>query len=230
MRKKILVLALLLLLGSVGGGLAWAMKYEPAFYRQPDPAPGDERKQSSTELFSKLTRIANHFVDGQGKWSYELSEQEIHSFFEEDFVRLGDAEALRKLGITRPRVRFDEDRIRVAFRYGTGFWSAVLSYDLRVWLAPKEVNVVVVEIVNRQIGGLPIASQTMLNELKELFRSKNMDVSWYRHDNHPVAVIRLPSNRSRHFAQLLALDVAPGRLTISGQCNEPGVHAMLEGE
>jgi hypothetical protein len=227
MRKRILsVIAALLILGGIGSALLAAIKHEPRFYRYASVEPGAERKERSKEFFKQFWQIANRFVDGQGKWSYTLHEEDINSYFEEDFVRLGDAEALRKLGIAEPRVSFQDDHIRIAFRYGNGFWSTVLSYELRIWLAPKDVNVVVVEILNRQVGGLPIASQTMLNELKELCRNKNLDVAWYRNDNNPVAVIRLPSNRARHFAQLLAIDVTLGQLTISGQCNEP-VHAML---
>jgi hypothetical protein len=229
MRRK--ALSLLLALGIVlviGGGLLLAVKHEPRFYAHATMAPGSERVERSKLCFKKLFALGNRFVDGQGKWSYEFSEEEFNSFFEEEFVRLGDAEALAKVGVTAPRLRFEKDRIRLAFRYGNGFWSTVLSYDLRVWLAPKDVNVLVVEFLNRQIGGLPIASQTMLNEIKELSRNRNLDVTWFRSDDHnPVAVIRLPSNRSRNFAQLLNIDVSPGHLTISGQCNDPNLQAML---
>jgi hypothetical protein len=225
MRRK--ALSLLLVLGILlvgGGGVLLAVKHEPRFYTHASAAPGPERLERSKKCFKQLFALGNQFVDGQGKWSYEFSEQDVNSFFEEDFVRLGDAEALAKIGVTEPRVRFEKDRIRLAFRYGSGFWSTVMSYDVRIWLAPKDVNVLVVEFLNRQIGGLPVASQTMLNEIKELCRNKNLDVSWYRSDdNNPVAVIRLPSNRARHFAQLLHIDVTPGNLTISGQCNEPGL-------
>jgi hypothetical protein len=226
MRKKIVSVVLaLLVLGGVGGGLLAAIKHEPRFYRRCNLEPGPERKDRSKEFFKQFMGVVNRFVDGQGKWSYTIHEEDLNSYFEEDFVRLGDADALRKLGIAAPRVNFEEDRIRIAFRYGSGFWSTVLSYDLRIWLAPKDVNVLVLEITSRQVGGLPIASQTMLNELKELCRTRNLDVTWYRSDNNPVAVIRLPSNRARHFAQLLDIDVTAGALTISGQCNDP-VQAM----
>ena len=227
-RRALSCLLALVIVAVIGGILLLTIKHEPRFYSLATIAPGAERLQRSKQCVKQLFALSSRFVDGQGKWSYEFSEEDINSFFEEDFVRLGDAEALAKIGITSPRIRFEDDRIRLGFRYGNGFWSTVLSYDIRIWLAPQDVNVLVVEFLNRQIGGLPIASQTMLNEIKELSRNKNLDVSWFRSDdNNPVAVIRLPSSRARHFAQLLAIDVTAGRLTIGGQCNEPGMHAML---
>ncbi len=229
MRRKALSLLLaLVIVAVVGGVLLLAVKHEPRFYSRATVAAGPERLERSKQCFKQMFALGSRFVDGQGKWSYEFSEVDINSFFEEEFVRLGDAEALAAVGVTAPRIRFEDNRIRLAFRYGSGFWSTVLSYDLRIWLAPKDVNVLVVEFLNRQVGGLPIASQTMLNEIKELSRNKNLDVNWFRSDDHnPVAVIRLPSNRARHFAQLLNIEVTPGHLTISGQCNEPGMQAML---
>jgi hypothetical protein len=229
MRKKLTALGLaVVLVAGLGGILLLAVKHEPYFYRSCRVEPGAQRKQLSVECLRKMLTIGARFDGDQGKWSYDFTQEECNSYFEEDFIRLKDAEALAKLGISEPRIRFDDDdRIRVAFRYGSGFWSTVLSYELRIWLAPLDANVICVEILNRQIGGLPFASQTMLNELKELCRNKNLDVNWYRSDNNPVAVIRLPGNRARHFAQLLAINVSSGRLEISGQCNDPGLQAML---
>ncbi len=229
MRKKATwsLLILLLLAGAAGAGLVLAVKHEPGFYESAAIAPSAERKERSTDFLKQFTKIANRFVDGQGKWSYTITQEEVNSYFEEDFVRLGDADALGKSGVVAPRIQFDDDHIRIAFRYGSGFWSTIVSYDLRVWLAPKDVNVLVIEILNRQIGGLPVASQTLLNELKELARRRNVDVTWYRNENNPIAVLRLPNSRSRHFAQVLGVEVTPGQLTIMGQCNEPGGQSML---
>jgi hypothetical protein len=115
--------------------------------------------------------------------------------------------------------------MRVAFRYGSGFWSTVLTYELRVWLVPTEVNTLAVEIVQRKAGGLPIAAQSLLSDFKELARAKNLDVTWYRQEGNPVAIIRLPTNRARPNAQLLRFDVVDGQLTIVGQSFEPTAQA-----
>ncbi|MFO0866816.1 MAG: hypothetical protein U0744_19620 [Gemmataceae bacterium] len=41
------------------------------------------------------------------------------------------------------------------FRYGSGFWSTVLSYDLKVWVSQKDTNVLVVEVLVGKSGRCP---------------------------------------------------------------------------
>jgi hypothetical protein len=225
MRKRpILMLSVtLLVLAGIGSALAAALKHEPGFYRRAAVDAGPERKVQSKEFQAKFVKLINRILDGKGKWSFAFDQEEINSFFEEDFVRLGEADALAKLGIQAPRVQLDDETVRIAFRYGSGFWSTVLTYELHVWLVPSEVNTLAVEIVQRKAGGLPIAAQSLLSDFKELARVKNLDVTWYRQEGNPVAIIRLPTNRTRPNAQLLRFDVADGQLTIVGESFEPTV-------
>ncbi len=228
MRKKpafMLTLAVLLLVLVAGGVLA-SLKHEPEFYRQCAVEPGPARQQQSKEFMSQVTKLGTRFFDvSNGKWSFTFTEEQINSFFQEGFTQLPDAEALAKLGIREPRVHMKNDTLRFAFRYGSGFWSTVLTYEVRLWLVPKEMNTLAVEILQRKAGGLPIAAQSLLNDFKELARNKNIDVTWYRHDGNPVAVLRFPGSRARPNAQLLHFEVINGQLTIDGQSFEPG--AML---
>ena len=228
MRKRpifTLFLTLLLLVG-IAGGVVAALKHEPGFYKRCAIEPGDARKQQSDLFFKQFTKLINRVIDGRGQWSFTFTEEQINSYFEEDFVRLHDAEALAKLGVHAPRVHFDKDTMRFAFRYGSGFWSTVLTYEVKICLVPKEVNTLAVEIRQRKAGGLPIAAQSLLNDFKELARNKNIDVSWYRHEGHPVALIRFPSSRNRPNAQLLGFQVVDGKLEIEGQSLEPQQQSM----
>src|SRR5262245_3712560 len=186
MRKKpvVMLLLTLLMLGIVAGGLLAALKHEPSSYRRSAKAPGPERQKDADEFMKQFAKLVNRVLDGRGKWSFAFSEDQINSYFEEDFVRLGDADALAKVGIHAPRVQLDQDSMRLAFRYGSGFWSTVLTYRVKVWLAPKEVNTLAVEIVQRKAGGVPIAAQSFLNDFKELARNKNIDMSWYRNEDN----------------------------------------------
>jgi hypothetical protein len=219
MRKKstlAVVISVAVLIG-LAGGLVAALKHEPGFYRRNAVAPGDARVQQSKDCFKQFLALFERISEGRGKWISTFTQDQINSYFEEDFVRLHDAEAVAKIGIHEPRVGFENDTMRIAFRYGSGYWSTVFTYEVRVWLVPNEVNTLAVEILQRKAGGVPIAAQSLLNDLKELARNKNLDVSWYRHDSNPVAVIRLPNNRARPNAQLLRFEVADGRLIIEGQ-------------
>ncbi len=199
------------------GGLL--VRHEPHFYRTRQVEPGPQRKQLSTKFANDFAQmLLNVKNGGAGGWHFAFSEQEINSFLQEDFVTTGEVDNLHKLGITEPRVAFEDDCIRVAFRWGSGFWSTVLSYDLRVWTVAKEPNVLAVEIRGRRIGGLPVSSQALLTELTDLAARNNIELTAYRHEGNPVAVLRFQAEMARPTAQLKCLCIKAGELNIGGSC------------
>jgi hypothetical protein len=199
-------------------GLALGLRHEPRFYRQADIEAGTYRKELAKACYQNFSGILNQAIDPHGKsWQFSFTKDQLNSFFEE---RLPDLEgkSLEKLNVYHPRVVFDDDRIRLAFRYGSGFWSTVLSYDLKVWVAQKDTNVLVVEVLGRKAGALPMPTHHILNELSDVGRRHNIDVSWYRNEeNHPVAVVRFNTDRPRPLMQLTNIAVHDGQITIQGR-------------
>src|SRR5205823_9272130 len=139
-----------------------------------------------------------------------------NSYLEEDLGRGELAESLARRGISAPRLAIDSDRIRLAFRYGNDWWSTVVSLHFRVWLVPKEINVVGLEVLAQRAGALPISAQFFLEQVVELARAKNIDVTLYRHNGNAVALMRFQSDRMRPTAQLRRLELRPGMIAIGG--------------
>jgi hypothetical protein len=223
MRKKnaclLCVSTTLLIAGAVlGGGLA--LKHEPHFYRRGQLDPSPERKQLSMKFVNSFVQLMLNFKNDRDDGHYHFTEDEINSFFQEDFVSYGEAENLRKVGVSEPRVALEEDRIRFAFRYGSGIWSTVLTYDLKVWIVPKEPNVLAVEILGRRAGAIPISPQGLLNEVTELAARHNVEVTAYRHEGHPVALIRFQADRPRAGAHLKGIRARLGELRLLGSTAE----------
>ena len=104
--KKMLMLSGLSLLATmlIVVALLFMVKHEPNFYRRADVPAGKGRKELSMACLGRFGRLINCWVDGRGEWDVTFSEAQINSFFEEDFIRQGDAEVLRKQGITDPRI------------------------------------------------------------------------------------------------------------------------------
>jgi hypothetical protein len=207
-----------LLLAAVALAAGVVLRHEPNFYRTQDIEPGAGRKQLSAKFMVDFTQLGLNVRHGDPNWHFIFSDAEVNSFFQEDFVASGEEEKLRKVGITEPRIAFEDDCIRIAFRYGSGTWSTIVSYDLRVWAVPKEPNVLAVEIRGRRMGALPVSSQALLDDLVELARSHNIDVTRYRYEGNPVALIRFPSDQNHPPPQLKCLRVAVGALHIGGSC------------
>ncbi len=196
--------------------------HEPDFYRRAAVPPGQEREDMSNEFFVKdFAQFLSTFLYGKNGWDFTFRQDQINSFFEEEFVRFGDAEQFRKIGISDPRVEFTEDQIRLGFRYGSGALSTVLSYDLRIWLAKSEVNVLAIEILRRRAGSVPIPTQQVFQEIKDIGRRHNIEIEWYRHNGNPVAIVKFQSDRQRPTAQLKHLEIGMGTLHLKGFSIDP---------
>jgi hypothetical protein len=232
MRKRTVMLLTSLFIGLavlVGTGVLLLIHHEPGFYRRALVPPGPKREQLSRDCVGKFGNLGMFMKDGTGckdEWAVEITEDQLNSYFQEDFKKWGDCANLEKLGITDPRIVFDKDKIRLAFRYGSGLWSTVLSFEVRVWLA-KEPNVLVVEFLARHAGALPISAQSILETISEHLQGRNnIEATMYRHNGNPTAVVKLECDKSRPTFQLRRIEVEDGKITIGGLPRDPE-QAML---
>jgi hypothetical protein len=223
-------------------GLGIALKHEPHFYAAGDLEAGAERKRLSIKFFADfLQMVADVKANDPNRWETSFNDIELNSFFQEDFVNYREADSLRKVGASEPRAAIDKDRIRLAFRYGSGFWSTVVSYDLHLWTVPKEPNVLAVEVLARRAGALPLPSQSLVDALIDLANRhnaeavqdnkaepkrealfgdasapRNIEVTAYRHEGRPVALIRFQADQAHPNMHLPMLCAEPGELRITG--------------
>jgi hypothetical protein len=210
-----------LLVAAIATSIVIMLVHAPVIcLRTVEPA-GNARTEVSSEFLARLGLLYANFREGNRQWSYSFSQKEFNSYFQEHFVTLGDADRFRKVGITDPRIEFDEDRIRLAFRYGEGSWSTVLSYDVKAWVSSSEPNVIVVEFLRCRAGAMPAPTQQVFQELTELAQQHNIEIDWYRHVTHPVAVVHFQVDRARPSGQISSLKVSPGQLSIAGVSIDP---------
>lgn len=204
--------------------LTLVVKHEPTFYRNNRIPEGTERTTQANDFLRKFGQMMINVKTRQETWACDATEVEINSFFEEAFVRLGQAESLRKLGISAPTVSIDGDHLRLAFRYGEGWFSSVISYDLKVWLVPKEPNVIAVQILSARAGALPISSQSILAPLVEFAAKQDFEVTPFRHEGTPVVIIRLqPNQPTNPIWALTGLRFSAQEMSIRGKTLEPAL-------
>ena len=215
------VLALLLLGLAVAGVLL--VRYEPRWYGQAELPPGPQRQQNSETFCTAFGGLLTD-ISSEPRWGASFSDEQINAYLEEGFVQSGLSARVLPEHISRPRVRIEADRIRLAFRYGRGAWSTVVSIDLRAWLAPREPNVMCLELEAFHVGALPLAVQSILERISEAGRQNGIDVSWYRNPEtgKPVAVLRFQADQPKPTLELSALHLGQGVLTIQGKSNDFG--------
>jgi hypothetical protein len=229
-RKSVLLgIALLFLLGGATAAvLALLVLHEPASYHEAALPPGQERQQHSHEFETKCSLLVNGIMNDR-QWQEKFTAAQINSYLEEDFVRSGIHDRLLPVGITDPRVSFGPGKVRIAFRYGAQTWcSTVVTIDFGVWLCPKDTNVVALELQGLRAGSLPIAAQSLLDRVSEVARQQDIEVTWYRRDGNPVALLRFQATQPRPTVRLERLELSEGELLVVGRSAEAApLRAML---
>jgi hypothetical protein len=222
MRRKPLLVALglfVFLAGTACGTMVILVRHEPAFYHEAAIPPGAYREKQSKEFWSKLNNLTNSIINNDPKWSEEFTADQINSYLGEDFLhpRNGANETMLPEGFHAPRVAIEDGKIRLAFRYGTGTWSTIVSVDLHVWLVAKQLNCVAIELQGFHAGSLPITPQSLLEYISEAVRPMSIEINWYRHHGNPVALLRLQADQTQPTIQLSRLQVSQGKLLIAGK-------------
>jgi hypothetical protein len=223
-RRSFIVAVAIFLLLTCGGATSALLlvRYEPHPYLQAAVPPGAVRAQRSEEFTRKFSNLF-YDINNEQVWYAHFTDEQINSYFEENFVQSGLDARLLPEGISQPRLVIEPNRLRLAFRYGRGFWSTVISVDLRPWVVEKEPNVVALELEGFHAGALPIATQSLLEQVADVGRQNGIDVTWYRHNNgHPVALLRFQADQARPTLQLLAVQLDRGAITVKGRSNEAG--------
>ena len=231
-RRRTVLLALALLLTTVCtvlGSVGYAVKREPDFYsRSPCPADWDTR-QKAARMVTRVLDLKND-IRSKSEWGDTFTADDLNCFFVENMGHKGGFSSLLPERFHSPRVAIDGDRLKIGFRYGEGFWSTVISLELRVWLVADETNVVAVELCDLRAGGLPFGSQSILDWIAEAARDSNVEVTWYRHKSNPVGLFRFYANQPQPPTQILTLEVKDGTFTVAGRSasdQPPGAQTAL---
>jgi hypothetical protein len=222
MRRKSFWLTILLAL-LIGGGAITSLvvltQHEPAFYLRSIVREGEQRQHTAHECIAKVGNlvdsIKNDVNRGPGTWIGRFNEEELNSCLQEHY-----ADSFLPEGVSEPRISFEQDRVRLGFRYGKHPFSTIISIDFRVWLAQGQPNVVVLELQRLHAGALPISAQSLLEDISNMVRRRNIQVSWYRHNGNPAAVLKFQADQPRAVSQLRQIILEPTCLTIMGDFSE----------
>jgi hypothetical protein len=233
-RSFLVALAIVVILSSsVGTMLVLLLQYEPHHHCHGAPPEGARRVEQSKAFLSKFFDLLGE-MNATAPWSQTFTDEQINSYLHEGFINSGLSERLLPEGIREPRIHFEPDRMRLSFRYRSGLFSTVVSVTLRIWLPENEPNVVAVCLERIQAGLVPYSAHWLLERLAETARQNGIEVTWYRYQGFPVALMRFQADQPRPTLQLTGVRFEQGSITIHGRSNQswtaaPGVMRLLAG-
>lgn len=187
---------------------------DPSSYAKAGVAEGEERRRLSGEFQSAVFQMMPGSTTESG-WQETFTAEQINSYFAEDFLRAKPFEL--PAGVHSPRVRIATDSLELSFRYGKGFWSSVVSINMKIWLVAAEPNTIAVEILRTRAGTLPLSLRSFIERYLRSNRDWNVDVTWYRHQGRPVALVRLNGDPQRAPLLLQRLELQDGQLFLAGR-------------
>ena len=218
MRRRRLLISVGLVLGFLAlvlVGLVAAVKRVPSFYTQADLPAGPERTALSQQAMAQYFDIS---LD-ESSWQVVFSTEQINAFFQEDYYKFGGDDNWPE-GVSAPRVKIEDGKMRFGFRYGRGLTSTVVSLEIRLWKVASELNTVAMEIVSFRAGSLPLSTGNLLDLISQLARREKIDISWYRQDGNPVAVMRFQSDLSRPTFQFDRIELKDGKAIVTGRATD----------
>jgi hypothetical protein len=220
MRRKTLLLTfglLALIFGVIFAIFYALLKHKPGFYQAATMSRGEERVALSREFESRYTSLINSIYNRYPDWWEVFTTEHINAFLQEGFLQSYGGNANLPDGFTDLRVQIEEGRLRLACRYGSGFFSTVISIEVRMWLVANEVNLIGMELLSLRAGALPISKQMILTYITETARKSNIDCTWYRYEGNPVAILKLQADQLRPTIQLQRFELHQGRIIIVGR-------------
>ena len=223
-RSLLLAIAIFFCLTSGVGATLWLLvRYEPSIYLRAAVPPSEERHHLSEKCERELLQLYNAIAvanSDEQEWGHRFTDGEINSYLAEHFVQSNMSKLALPEGISDPRIVIDSDNIRVAFRYGSGLWSTVVSIDLRVWLVKGEANVVALKLVGFHAGALPISAQSLLDSITSTCQQHGVGVDWYRDEGAPVALLHFQAEQQHPTLELEMIEVEPGAIHIQGRAKD----------
>ncbi len=212
---------LLLLVGGVAATLLLLVRQEPAWYAAAAIEPGPQRSADSKAFYTEFLAMYNS-TSSEAEPFIALTDTQTNSFLQEDFLADHCDRLLSMDNISQPRVAFEQDHIKIGFRSGHGLWSSIVSIDLRVWIPASEPNAVALELEGFHAGALPISAQSLLEEVAQIGRKNGIDVDWYRHGTHPVALVRFQPDKPRPTFQLKAVQLKEHSIMVQWRTLDSG--------
>ena len=217
LRRSLVCLAIVLAAAATTG--SYSVLRVPRTYARLVIPTGPDRRKLSGEFMSGVNEMMETIrTNGDGRWQETFSADQMNSYFEEDFLRATPFRLPER--VHSPRVQIDPDHFTLAFRYGQGFWSTVVTIDTKMWLVAGERNVVAIEFQGLHAGEVPISLQSFLEQIAENARQLSIEVTWYRHGSNPVALLRFQADRENPTVVIQKLELQDGKLVIAGKSNE----------
>jgi len=216
-RKRLRIAALigcgLLLVIALGlGGLYWALKHEPEFYRDAVRLDRSLQKQASDQMLQRAAALRSD-VEKEGRWQALFTAEQINGWLAVDLPE-NFPDALPE-SFRDPRVEIRPDRMTLACRLEQGGTTTVVTLTVEPYL--PEPNLLALRIRNARAGLLPMPLTPVLDAVSEAAGQIGFPLDWQRADRDPVALISTaPPDQDGKLVRIETIQLGDGEIYLTG--------------
>ena len=217
MRKRLRIAALLgcglLLVIALGlGGLYWALKHEPEFYRDAVRLDRSLQQQASDQMLQRAAALRSD-VEKEGRWQAIFTAEQINGWLAVDLPE-NFPDALPE-SFRDPRVEIRPDGMTLACRLKQGGTTTVVTLTVEPYL--PEPNLLALRIRDARAGLLPMPLTSVLDAMSEAAGQIGFPLDWQRADGDPVALIcTAPPDRDGKLVRIETIQLGDGKIYLVG--------------
>jgi hypothetical protein len=199
------------ILGLGVGMLYWASQQVPPFYASAVTIDSAAAQSSSNAMLRQTTALASDIRRGR-QWQALITAAEINGWLAYDAPR--NHPHLLPPEIQDPRVQIDDDLLKIAFRWNGATWSAIVSFEVEVYL--QAPNVLAVRIHQARAGKLPLPLGGLIASFVKSGQAAGLAIDLQQIGNDPLLLVTLPTAPDNQLL-LESLELRAGEVYLAGR-------------
>lgn len=196
--------------------LKQAAQTSPAYYadiiKSESTVDTKQRHDQAETLVGDLVQLRND-VANDPEWTFRLTDHAVNAWLAEHQL----AELVQPMPpeIAEPRVRFEAECMKIAFRWNGKPLESVISATIRPSLISTNELQVVIE--NVQAGLLPVSWSRFQSEIAEALSDHGQSASWKTVDGSPALVLKISPKMQSKSIEIEKITVLEGEVRLTGQ-------------
>jgi hypothetical protein len=176
------------ILGMAVGSLYWATQYVPPFYVSAVKLDADAAQSSSDAMLRQTAALASDIRRGR-PWQAVFTAEQINGWLAYDVPR--NHPNLLPPEVRDPRVQIEDDQLKIAFQWSGTAWSAVVSFQVEVYL--QEPNVIAIRIHQARAGKLPLPLGGLVESFVASAQDAGLLIDHRQIESDPLLLVTLPA-------------------------------------
>lgn len=197
-------------------GLKYLAQKPPEFYSQiistEESTPSAQVHEKAQSLEQDLIQLRNDLANDP-EWAIRLTDNAINAWLAENSLQSLSAEIPPE--VSDLRVKFELERVRIAFRWRGRPLQSVVSITLRPELTgSNEIQIGIAEI---QAGVLPIGLSRLKEIIEDAIPTDGQQVQWVESESVPTLKLKISPKYKERLVELEKAIILDNEIRLSGK-------------